>query len=207
MIRISTRKLGKKYNREWIFRGINEVFEEGHHYAITGPNGSGKSTLLHTLCGILPPTEGKVDYLKDKENIPPEGYYQYISFVAPYMELVEEFSLRELLSFHFGFKGKSNGLGIEDMIEKMYLDKAKEKPVRHFSSGMKQRLKLGLAFYANTPIIFLDEPTSNMDTKGIDWYVEHMSMLSSEKLIITASNLAHEYEMSDKIIKISDFVK
>src|SRR5258708_39106202 len=59
---VTANNLGKRFNREWVFRNFNYEFEPGKTYAITGPNGSGKSTLMQVLWGQMHPSEGSVEY-------------------------------------------------------------------------------------------------------------------------------------------------
>src|SRR5690606_7329096 len=96
--------LGKRFNREWIFRRLDFTFQSGNVYAITGPNGSGKSTLLQILWGQSPPTAGTLSYQKDNTVIPVEDVYDHIPIATPYMDLIDEFTLQEQLEFHFKMK-------------------------------------------------------------------------------------------------------
>src|SRR5688572_3710780 len=100
LMKISLQNLGKRFNREWIFRHLNYQFISGRSYAITGPNGSGKSTLLQLISGASLVSEGSVSY----EEIKPEDIYRHVSISAPYLQLVEEMTLYELLNFHSGLK-------------------------------------------------------------------------------------------------------
>ena len=102
-MKIILENLEKKFNQERIFSGLNYEFVSGGVYALTGPNGSGKSTLLQILAGYHLPSSGTITYQKD-ENIEVEDMYQYISIATPYMDVIEEFTLTELLKFHFKFK-------------------------------------------------------------------------------------------------------
>jgi ABC-type multidrug transport system ATPase subunit len=68
-MKVTLTQTGKRYNREWIFRNFNLVFETGHTYAITGANGSGKSTLLQVIAGALMASEGEVRYEKEGQKI------------------------------------------------------------------------------------------------------------------------------------------
>jgi ABC-type multidrug transport system ATPase subunit len=99
-MRISLTDAGKRYNREWIFRHLDQSFHTGLSYAITGPNGSGKSTLLQVIAGSTALSEGMIDM----ENVKDEEHYQHVSIAAPYLELIEEMSGLEFLQFHSGFK-------------------------------------------------------------------------------------------------------
>lgn len=205
MLQISAEGLGKKYFREWIFRKMSCQFSSGSAYAITGPNGSGKSTLLKTLSGAIPATEGSLRYRTASKEIEADHWPRYLSFAAPYQELIEEFTLSELLDFHFALKSLAPGMQQQELPEKMYLQDALHKQIKYFSSGMKQRLKLGLAFFADTPVLLLDEPTSNMDTRGTDWYLQQVEAVKDEKLLIICSNQRTEYSFCEEIIDITTF--
>src|SRR6478736_1326613 len=99
-MKIIAENIGKRFTREWIFRNLNLSFETNKSYAITGANGSGKSTLLQLLTGSMPLTEGKLIYLNQETEIHPDNYFKHLSIATPYQELIEEFTLAELLAFH-----------------------------------------------------------------------------------------------------------
>ncbi|MEO6837589.1 MAG: ATP-binding cassette domain-containing protein, partial [Ginsengibacter sp.] len=115
-MRISLTKLGKRFNRDWIFRNLDFQFENGKHYAITGPNGSGKSTLLQIIAGSSIFNEGNVQYFEDGNIFQPEKIFQKISFSAPYIDMVEEMTLIELFSFHHNMKGWLPALTTDQII-------------------------------------------------------------------------------------------
>ncbi|MFA6276538.1 MAG: ABC transporter ATP-binding protein [Pedobacter sp.] len=201
---ISLNNVGRRFNKEWIFKNINYNFKQGQKYAILGPNGSGKSTLLSVLLGSLTPSEGEINYTNPAE-IRIENIYQYISFAAPYLDLVEEFTLQETIDFHFQFKAYTNDLNASTVLSLLGLEKSQDKALKHFSSGMKQRTKLALACCANTPILLLDEPTSNLDAQGIDWYLALIEKFADNKMVIIGSNQEHEYNFCEHQLSISDY--
>ena len=205
MIRISTSSLSKKYFRELIFKDISQDFFQGQSYAITGPNGSGKSTLLKVLAGIILPTSGKLDHIKDDKKIDPDYYYRNLTFISPYLELIEEFTLKEFLNIHFKLKDYKEGYNQEKLLNYAYLEDSLQKEIRNFSSGMKQRLKLSLAFCGDSAIVFLDEPTTNLDEKAVEWYKEGLKKHLSDRLLFIASNQLKEYESCDSIMDITDY--
>jgi len=205
MMQIRASQLGKKYQREWIFKNFSLTLTEGNSYALLGPNGSGKTTLMLILSGLLSPSKGKIEYLYKKKTIEEEAFYQYLSIVAPYQEVIEEFTLQELLDFHFSLKRPQENMGTTDVMKAMYLEQARHKYVRQFSSGMKQRLKLGLAFYAQDNILFLDEPCSNLDAKGIKWYQQEVRKILSQRIVIVCSNQPYEYEFTQEKIDIEQY--
>jgi ABC-type multidrug transport system ATPase subunit len=207
ILSIQTEQLSKRFHRDWIFRGFTYQFASGQAYAITGPNGSGKSTLLQILAGYLPPTDGKLYLQHNGTTIGPENFYKYIALAAPYLELIEEYTLLELIRFHHQFKPRQEGLTERRLIELMYLERSSNKLVRNFSSGMKQRLKLGLALYSQSDILMLDEPTSNMDDRGISWYHEHIAAATTNKVVLICSNQAYEWNFCQHQIQITDYQK
>ncbi|HAS38931.1 MAG TPA: ABC transporter ATP-binding protein [Microscillaceae bacterium] len=197
--------LSKKFQRDWIFRNLNLHFQTPHSYTIIGPNGSGKSTLLQILAGILPATNGTVTFKSNSEVVPVENIYRYLSIATPYLELIEEFTLLEAVKFHIQFKPLKDNLSIQEFLAIMKLEKSVKKQIKHFSSGMKQRLKLGLAFYSKTDLILLDEPTSNLDNQGIAWYHQEIEKNTKDRLLILCSNQSYEYEFCENIINITSF--
>ncbi|WP_443937277.1 ABC transporter ATP-binding protein [Pedobacter sp. MW01-1-1] len=203
-MKIRVTDAGRRFNKEWIFRHVNAELISGQSYALLGPNGSGKSTLLSLLCGALSPSEGSVEFF-DEKLIPTENIYQYISLAAPYLELVETFTLTECIDFHFKFKALMPGLSKEEVISILGLEKSAHKELKYFSSGMKQRTRLALACCANTPLLFLDEPTSNLDLQGIDWYRSLIEKYSKNKLVIIGSNQLNEYDFCQSKIHITDY--
>lgn len=198
-------KIGRRFNREWIFRDLNYEFNPGSSYAILGPNGSGKSTLLQILAGSLTPSEGSLTYRKNGESINVEEIYSFISISTPYLDLIEEFTLAEHIGFHFKFKPFRPGIDAQGIVDLLGLGKSADKPIRFFSSGMKQRLKLGLAFCTDSPLLLLDEPTTNLDQQGVEWYQSLVSNFSADRLVIVCSNQKPEYEFCDKHLSITDY--
>ncbi|MBL7847154.1 MAG: ABC transporter ATP-binding protein [Cyclobacteriaceae bacterium] len=197
---IATENLSKRFNREWIFRGFTFAFPPGH-YAIIGPNGSGKSTLLQVLWGQLPSTSGAIRYELEGVLVPQEQVFRHVSIVAPYVDLMEELTLAEILHFHFSFKKSRENRTIPELMDLMELTYARDKQVGHFSSGMKQRLKLGLALFSEVQLLFLDEPTMNLDKAAIGWYWRNFRLLPPETTVLIGSN--HEAEYPSEAIKIS----
>lgn len=205
-MQITLTNTGKRFNREWIFRHVDLVFHPAKAYAITGPNGSGKSTLLQVIAGATLHNEGQVSYLpktnaaKKNSDIEP---YRYLSMAAPYLELIEEMTAKEMLEFHSQFKTLT--LSNEEILEIVGLTKATDKQLRNFSSGMKQRLKLAQAFFSDTPVLLLDEPTTNLDADGIALYHSLIDNYSKSKLVIVSSNDPQEYKFCSEVISIANY--
>ncbi len=202
-MKIIASNIGKRFNRDWIFKNVSITVESCTSLAITGSNGSGKSTLLQVLSSLTVPTIGTVSFFNENNKTVTDPY-NLISYVSPYQEIIEEMTLAELLAFHQSFKKISIG---ESAAFAAYcgIHKGQNKEIRYFSSGMKQRVKLGLALLSDTPLLFLDEPTSNLDDQGCKWYLDEVQKQIGKKTIIIASNISQEYAFADQTIKISDY--
>jgi len=192
-LEITLKDIGRRYNSEWIFRHINYRFESGKSYAVLGQNGSGKSTLLKVLSGSLSSSEGELVYTNGESIIGIDQVYQQLSIAAPYIELIEEFTLRELFDFHFQFKSYLRGFDKESVLNLLGLESALDKEIKHFSSGMRQRVKLVLACCSNSNLVLLDEPTSNLDSAGEEWYLNLIARTKLDfRLFIICSNQKKE---------------
>jgi ABC-type multidrug transport system ATPase subunit len=197
---ILVQNLSKKFRQEFIIRQFNFTFLSGNSYAITGPNGSGKSTLLQLIAQFTLPNEGKVEML----GVDPELVYSQLTYAAPYVELIEEYTLTE----HLEILLKNNYLPasvnldvLEDFID---LHPGKFKQIKNYSSGMRQKIKLGFALLSDRPVLLLDEPTTNFDEQAKNWFFNRLEQ-QRHKLIIIASNESREIEFCQEKIAIQDF--
>jgi len=204
-VSIGVQGLGKRFNREWIFRNLSFEFSPGNTYAITGPNGSGKSTLLQVLWGQMPQSTGTIDYTDAGKSIPPEEIYSRLSIATPYLDLIEEFTLEEQIRFHFKLKPSRSGISVSEMMERMYLTNASNKFIGNFSSGMRQRVKLALAFFTEADMIFLDEPGTNLDHRAFEWYLTELNALPVTATVFIASNQPSEYPVKAQKIDIINY--
>ncbi len=203
---ITLNDIGKRFQRYKIFGNFNYTFQGGGRYALLGSNGSGKSTLLRVIAGIQTPSKGSVAYTDDAgQTIGSTSIFNHIGFCAPGMELVEELTLNEFLTFHFSFKPLLPGITIAGIIETIGLSQAASKPIGEYSSGMKQRVKLAQAIFADTPILLLDEPCTNLDQHGVNQYTAWINQFGSTRTIIVASNDPREYFFCDTTIVVEDY--
>ncbi len=197
---ILVQNLSKKFRQEFVIRQFNYTFLSGNSYAITGPNGSGKSTLLQLIAQFTLPNTGTVEM----SGVDPEFVYSQLTYAAPYVELIEEYTLSE----HLEILLKNNYLPasitldiLEDFID---LQPGKFKLIKNYSSGMRQKIKLGFALLSDRPVLLLDEPTTNFDEQAKNWFFNRLEQ-QRHKLIIIASNEAREIEFCQEKIAIQDF--
>lgn len=204
-MRIELEQVAKRYRREWILRKVNLTIEAGRRYAIEGPNGSGKSTLLRMISGHLTPSKGKIRHSLPGQLIDIDQVYRHLSYAAPYIELIEELTLAEALRFHRRFQPFLPGLDDPSILDLLSLPGSSSKLIRHFSSGMKQRLKLALAVCSDTALLLLDEPTTNLDQQGIDWYLSLIDRFAGGRTVVVASNVAVDFGFCEERVGVLSF--
>ncbi len=129
-----------------------------------------------------------------------ETIFKYLALAAPYLELIEEMTLTEFLEFHRRFKPFDISFPIGQIMKAVNLENAAHKQIRYFSSGMKQRVKLAQAIFSDTPLLLLDEPSTNLDEDGIQLYHGLIKSYAAGKLVIVSSNDKQEYAFCDKQI-------
>lgn len=205
MFTIQVQNASKRFHREWIFKNLNLDLSAGDSIAITGGNGSGKSTLLKCLSGAIPLTSGAIQYQSGATQIVEEQWFRSLALATPYLELPEEFTLSEVLTFHFQFKNPLQQRSNAEILEILGLEKHKSKAISQFSSGMKQRVKLALAIFSEVPFLLLDEPTTNLDKQGVTWYLDLIQQFSQDRIVMICSNDPREYDFCEKKIAMEDF--
>lgn len=204
-MKIELEDVGKRYRREWVIRHFDYTFNAGQAYAVSGPNGSGKSTLLRILAGHLTPSRGRIRFSENDRNIPASEVYLRLNLTGPYIELIEEFTLDEAIDFHLRFKPLLPGIDRASFPELLQLDRARSKPVRDFSSGMRQRLKLGLSICTRSELLLLDEPTATLDADGARWFNQLLETWRPGRLLIVASNVEEDFRSCTERIYLPDF--
>lgn len=199
--------IGKRFEREWIFRNVALTFSTNSITGIVGPNGSGKSTLLQCISGFLNTSEGSIHYQNAAgKAISIEQIYRQVSIAAPYLDQEEWLTFREAVKIQAQFKSFRNQLTPEDVIEMSGLQHAANKYIRQFSSGMKQRVRLSLAILAAGELLLLDEPLSNLDSTGTQWFLELLTAESKGRTVIICSNHhSDELALASQNIDLSQF--
>lgn len=195
-MKLELKDIGKKYRQQWLFRHIEFTLGSGQSIAVTGRNGSGKSTLLQVILGLVQPSEGTV-LLNDSPDANPSAIF---AMCAPYMELPQEFSIAEIHKLYTDLHKTDHSL--EAFLEFSGFSAAQSaRPVKQFSSGMLQRLKTALCIHSNAPVLLLDEPLTNMDRQGEDWYGNCLDILRS-RICIVAGNHPAEYDWTGSTLQL-----
>ncbi|PCJ63764.1 MAG: ABC transporter ATP-binding protein [Bacteroidetes bacterium] len=197
MLRITCTDIAKRYIKEVLFKDFNFTFEGKKKYVLLGSNSSGKSTLLKIIGGAISPTKGEVVYSPEEE---PQNIF---SFSSPEMDLLDDFTVQELFELHFQFKEPK--IPIADQYSLSGLESFLTKRYGELSSGLKNKIKLSLALFTNTPVLLLDEPCTNFDDANAQWYNNMIQDYCQDQLIIVASNQTIEYQFCSEQINLHNY--
>lgn len=214
MLSIQLQDIGKRYKNEWIIRHCDLDIAPGQHYAVEGRNGAGKSTFLQLLAGYLSPSQGQIRAQLLHKDIPREDIYTVAALAAPYTSLIEELTATEAFEFQAQFKSWGPDIDTPTAIQSIQFTRQNlQKPIKYFSSGMRQRVKLALALLSNTPLLLLDEPTITLDNQGSAWFMQLLQQHShfthqQERLprtVVVASNVQSDFQTCSQSIDLMQF--
>lgn len=199
-------KVSKKFNRQLVFKDLTYHFQSGQRYAITGANGSGKSTLIQVIISKIPPSNGEISYKSNSGKvIRIDDVFKEFTIATTAMTLIEEFTLAEMINFHFKFKKPISKITSGQIPALLGLEKETKKYVGNFSSGMKQRLKIGLAVLSESSLLILDEPGANLDVNAKKWYQELLKKYLENRTLIIASNESEDYVICENLLELESF--
>jgi len=205
-MQVKLHDVSKQFQSHSVFKNVRLDLRDGYRGVILGGNGSGKSTLLKVISTALVPSTGTVLYSLNQEEIEENARYKHVSFCAPYIDLIEDFTLEEHITFQQKFRPFIAGLSSAEIINRLQLGRFKDRSIKNYSSGMRQRVRLALAIMADSELLLLDEPTSNLDPKGKTWYKELLQEFAGKRSIIAGSNfLDEEFFFAKNTIELKDF--
>ncbi len=201
---IELNKISKRYGYQWILRDLDLEILSGSVLGVNGLNGSGKSTLIKILSGFLSPSDGKIKHSLDNKIVKVADVYKSVSWVAPYLSLTDNYTIEEMYKIQAKFK-RMKTKSYEEFVDTIDLAAHQNKYIKDFSSGMQQRLQLGLAILSDTPLLLLDEPTSYLDSYAISWYHSLLQKHINGRTVVIASNDAGDLVECEKSIDVLDF--
>ncbi len=190
-------------------KGVSFSIKKNEVFGLLGPNGAGKTTIISILCGIFPPSSGKV--MIDGKNLHGDitDIKQIIGVVPQDIALYPTLTARENLEFYgamYGLSGKDLKDKISLWLEKLGLSKAANRKIETFSGGMKRRINLIASILHQPKILFLDEPTVGVDVQSRNVIIEHLKELNQQgTTIIYTSHHLEEAENFCTQIAIIDY--
>jgi len=210
---ITIKQLIKRYPgaSEFALRGIDLRIKQGEFFGLLGPNGSGKTTLISILCGLLKATSGRV--LIDHKPSPKKQRLikPLIGLVPQDLALYPTLSLKENLHLFgklYGLSGKLLLERMEECVETACLKKVFKKQVGTYSGGMKRRANLVIGLIHKPAILFLDEPTVNVDPQSRHVIFDILKKLNQQgsTLVYTTHYLEEAQQMCNQVAIIDQGV-
>lgn len=199
---IEARALNKRYGKRYAVQDMSFTIEQGEVVGFLGPNGAGKTTTLRMLAGLIRPSSGTAHILDIRSPgstlrsvgtmIEEPSFYPYMSGKA---------NLRYTATLHGGVSQAR----IEEMLAFSQMDQAKDKKVKAYSQGMRQRLGLARALLWNPKVLLLDEPTNGLDPVGIAEFRESLREIAKKEgvtILISSHILAEIEKLVDRVLVI-----
>jgi heme exporter protein A len=203
-MKLIVEEVGMNFGQRKILRNINFELTPGNSAAIVGPNGSGKTTLVRIIAGLQRPTTGEVKFIEDGEQIAVQNFYKSLGLVGPYLQLYEELTARENLNFFAKIKRIPKAEDkIYSLMDRLNLTGREDDQVKTYSSGMRQRLKYVFALLGDPKILILDEPTSNLDSDGIDRIYNIMNEQKENNILLIATNDHSDLKYGDFQVEVT----
>lgn len=205
IITLKAINLTRKFDRKTIFENLNFELKSGSCTAITGRNGSGKSTLIKIISNLLSQSSGELNLFEGEKKVKRENVFKYIGFVSPYLNLYDEFTGYENMRILSNIKGSGHD-NIDYVLNRVGLFLRRNDLLKIYSSGMKQRLKIAFSILHSPGILLLDEPTSNLDIDGISIVDDIVNEYKKNKIVIIATNDAHERSLCENEINLNETI-
>lgn len=200
---MTAHSLSKAYNRKTILADISFELSSPGSLAITGKNGAGKTTLIKILSGTLAPTDGSIEYRMNGTTMRDDQIPSMVGFVSPYLNLYDEFSAVENMQMLSRVRLDHNSPDrLQEVLTMVNLWHRRNDNVGTFSSGMKQRLKFAFAWLAHPCVLFIDEPTTNLDEEGIQMVHRMVEEQRNTGILIIATNEKQEAAWCHKCISL-----
>lgn len=205
---MKTKNVAKRFGGEEVLKGVNLAVEEGEIFGLIGPSGAGKSTLLRILTGYLEPSEGVVEVFGRSPTAFRPEERRRVGFMPQGFVLYEQLSVLQNLNFVAGLYGLRFGerrRRVNEALEFVELWEHRRKAVRNTSGGMQRRLQLAAAIVNEPQLLFVDEPTANLDPILRRKFWEEFRLLrDSGRTIFATTQYVGEAELCDRVALLSD---
>ncbi len=199
---LRTENLTKYYKNKKAVDGVNLHVSKGDIYGFLGQNGAGKTTTLKMILGLVKPTQGGVYLFGQKISFGDYSHYDRIGSLVETAGFYPNLTAAENLEIHRRMMGVNNKSYLEEALELTGMLEVRNKKVKGFSLGMKQRLGLSRALLHKPELLILDEPTNGLDPVGIKEIrklVQDLSMKRKITVLVSSHILSEIQQMASKI--------
>lgn len=205
---IEVKRLVQDFGSDRVLKGIDLTVEEGEIFGLIGPSGAGKSTLMRVLTGYLPPSEGEVKVFDRAPATFNADDRRLLGFMPQGFVLYESLSVRQNLNFVaglYGLKLLRRIRRVREVLEFVELWADRRKTAAKISGGMQRRLQLAAAIVHEPRLIFVDEPTANLDPILRRKFWEEFELLrDAGRTIFVTTQYVSEAEQCDRVGLLSD---
>ncbi|ABS40277.1 ATP-binding cassette domain-containing protein [Clostridium botulinum] len=197
---LKTTNLSKKYKKDFVVNNLNISIKRGEIYGFIGENGAGKTTFIRMITGLVAPTNGEIKLFSKEKGDELGSVRKRIGALIerpafyPYMTAYENL---EAFRIEKGIPGKEC---IDKILKSVGLYEDKNKKLKNFSLGMKQKLALAIALLGDPEFLILDEPINGLDPMGIKEVRELLKKLNKEKnitMLISSHILGELYQLAN----------
>ena len=200
-------RLTKQYGSKIAIDRINATFKPGI-YGLLGANGAGKTTMMRLICDILKPTSGEVTFNGTNIREMGESYRAAIGYLPQDFGYYPNFTAMNFLLYMASLKGLNDRYAKKkslELLEAVNLSEVKNKKIKTFSGGMKQRLGIAQVFLNNPQILILDEPTAGLDPKERVKFRNLINSYAENKIVILSTHIVTDVEyIADEILVIKN---
>lgn len=193
---IQIQHLNKYIGKQHVLRDVNLAIGDGEVVGLLGPNGAGKSTLMKIMVGVWDASDGEV-------NVPSS-----IGYLPEQNPLYEDMYVREYLRFFVGLRSKEQGAKnkdqlVEELIERVGLQREAHKKIGQLSKGYRQRVGLAQAMIGDPELLILDEPTTGLDPNQLEDIRALIREMGAQRTVILSTHILQEVkQMCNRVIII-----
>jgi len=187
---IRTRGLTRRFGKVVAVDHLDLDVQRGEVYGFLGPNGSGKSTTIRMLCGLLLPTEGKIEVMGMEIPRQAEALKYLVGYMTQKFALYDDLTVSENLDFVasiYELSRSESNRRIEELIDLYRLADLRKQSAGTLSGGQRQRLALAAAVLHKPALLFLDEPTSAVDPQSRRDFWDSLFALADEGTTLLVS--------------------
>ena len=200
---VLTKHLTKKYKNYTALDDVSITLESGRIYGLIGKNGAGKTTLMRILCGLACPTKGSIQLFGKENPVKIQQERKRMGCIIEEPGLIPTMTGKENLNYHRILRGIPDTSSIDIVLKRVGLSDSKNRKVKDYSLGMRQRLGIAIALLGNPELLILDEPINGLDPVGVVEIRRLICELSQEyhlTILISSHNLPELYHTATDYI-------
>jgi len=205
-MRLELNNITKKYDSTTVLHDVSFVLKPGV-YGLLGSNGSGKTTLFRIISGVIKQSAGTVNYNYSDVQKKPDSFRSILGYLPQDFSYYPDFTGMKFMSYIAALKGMNKNLAKARSIELLKLvglENVKNKKIKKYSGGMKQRLGIAQAMINDPEVLILDEPTVGLDPKERVRFRNLISAFSENKIVILSTHIVSDVEyIADEILILS----